>query len=194
MLELYGMEMSKTKKLWTLFMTTFSISATTNGGYAIVAAMRTKFIEKYHWFEEDEMLDLLSIGQSVPGPIAINSSILVGYRVAGIPGALITTFGTVLPPLVIMSVVTVFYEFISTNQIVRLFMKGMASGVAALLVSVTYDLFKGVTKKKEILSYILMVFAFVFTQYTDYSILYLAIICAVAGIIKTELVVKEAKK
>ena len=186
--------MNKIEKLWILFTTTFGISATTNGGYAIVAVMKTKFVEKYKWLTEDEMLDLLSIGQSAPGPIAINSSIIVGYRICGIAGALLTTLGTVLPPLIIMSIVTIFYEFISTNPYVRIFMQGMASGVAALLVSVTYDLFKGVTKQKSVINYVLMAFAFIFVRFTDYSILILAIICATCGIIKTEMMIKEVKK
>lgn len=186
-------EMSKTKKLRLLFLTTFSISATTNGGYAIVAAMKAKFVEKYKWFDEDEMLNLMSLGQSCPGPIAINTSVLVGYRVCGFIGALVTLFGTVLPPLVIMSVVSIFYKLIASNEYVRMLLKGMQAGVAALLVSIFIDMFINIKKKNSILSFVIAIFAFIFARYTDFSILYLAIICGLVGFIKTKLVLKEAK-
>lgn len=186
-------DVSFIKKLWVLFITTFSISATTNGGYAIVAAMRGKFVEKYHWMSEDEMLDLMSIGQSSPGPIAINTSVLAGYKIAGMPGAFVTLFGTVLPPLTIMSIVTIFYEFICSNEYVKIFMRGMQAGVAAMLVSVTIDLFLKVHKEKSIFSYVLMVLAFAYVMLTDLSIAYLAIACAVAGIVKVKLLTKEGK-
>ena len=101
---------NKKSKLWQLFSTTFLISASTSGGYAIVGLMKDKFVKKKQWLNEDEMIDLLAIAQSSPGPIAINTSILVGYRVCGIIGAIVTMLGTTLPPLIIMSIVAGFYE------------------------------------------------------------------------------------
>lgn len=181
------------KKLRVLFVTTFLISAATNGGYAIVGAMKTKFVEKHKWLSEEEMLDLISIGQSTPGPIAINTSVLAGYKIAGIIGAVVTLLGTVLPPLTIMSIVTVFYNIISTNSYVKIFMKGMQAGVAAMLVDVTIGLFMNVYKQKSIFNYVLMVFAFIVVYFTDISIFYLALVCAIAGIIKIKVITKEAK-
>ena len=68
--------------------------------------MRKKFVEQLHWIDEEEMMDLTAIAQSSPGAIAVNASILVGYRVAGVPGALVTVLGTVLPPLIILSIIS----------------------------------------------------------------------------------------
>ena len=187
------MEMSKTKRLWILFYTTATISASTNGGWAIVAAMKEKFINKYNWLSEEEMLDYMSIAQSSPGPIAINTSVLVGYRLEGFVGALVTLFGTVLPPFAIMSIVTIFYNYIAGNTYVLLFMKGMQAGVAALLANVTIDLFTNIAKKKSVFYYILMIFAFIYNYFFDFSIAYLAIICAIAGIIKIKLLTSESE-
>jgi len=187
------MEVNKSKKLWVLFITTASISATTNGGWAIVAAMKEKFAQKNHWIDEEEMLDLMSIAQSSPGPIAVNTSVLVGYRICGISGALLTLLGTVLPPLIMMSLVTIFYDYIAGNKYVEFFMKGMQAGVAALLVSITIDLFINVAKKKDIFFYILMALAFIYNYFFDFSVLYLAIFCAVMGIIKTVLLTKKVE-
>lgn len=176
--------MSKLKKLWLLFINTFLISASTNGGYAIVSVMKTKFVGKYKWLQEDEMLDLLSIGQSVPGPIAINTSVLVGYRVAGVFGSLVTLLGTALPPLIIMCFVSVFYSLINTNVYVRAFMKAMQPGVAALLISISYDLFVGLKKNNNVIvSYILMVICFLIVEMFDISIFYIAILAGVSGFI-----------
>lgn len=185
------MEMSKSKKLFLLFISVVGISATSNGGYAIVAAMKAKFVEKYKWFDEEEMINLMSLGQSAPGPIAVNTSVLVGYKVAGMLGALVTTFGVVLPPLIIMTLVSIFYKLISGNGYVKMLLNGMQAGVAALLVNIFVDLFINFKNKKSILSFILAIIAFIFVRYTDFSILYLAIICGFVGFIKTKIVVKE---
>ena len=99
------------KKLWTLFWSTFQLSACTfGGGFVIIPLMRKKFVEDLQWIEEQEMLDLTAIAQSSPGAIAVNASILVGYRVAGMMGALCTVVGTVLPPLIIISIISLFYQ------------------------------------------------------------------------------------
>ena len=183
----------KTNKLWSLFSTTFLISASTSGGYAIVGIMKDKFVNKKKWLSEEEMMDLLSIGQSTPGPIAINTSILVGYRVAGLLGAIVTMLGTIIPPLVIMSIVALCYEQFKDNQIIRYFMHGMQAGVAALLVNVTFDLFTNLTKLKSILSYILFIFTFIVIRFTNVSVLLVAIVCAICGIIKVYTLKEDSK-
>lgn len=180
-------------KLWKLFTTTFSISATTSGGYAIISIMKQTFVEKYHWFTNDEMLDYVSIAQSAPGAIAINASIIVGYKVAGFLGALVTTLGTILPPLVIMSLVTVFYDQFSTNAYIRNFMLGMQAGVAGLLISVTLDLFIDLKKKKSILLIIVAIISFILAKFTNISFGYLAIGCIIIGLIKTLIMRKDIK-
>ena len=82
------------KDYLTLFTSTFTLSAFTfGGGFVIIPLMRKKFVEQLHWIDEEEMMDLTAIAQSSPGAIAVNASILVGYRVAGVPGALVTVLG-----------------------------------------------------------------------------------------------------
>ena len=183
--------MKDTNKIWTLFITTAGISATTNGGWAIVAAMKEKFISKNNWIEEEEMLDLVAIAQSSPGPIAINASVLVGYRIAGIPGAFATLMGTTLPPLVFMTIITIFYDFFADNQYVRYFMHGMQAGVTAMIASVAIDLFTNIAKKKSVFYYSLMLIAFIANYFLKISILYIAIFVALCGIVKTCVLVKK---
>jgi len=82
--------MKKKSVLWTLFFSTLYLSVFTfGGGYVIVSLMKKKFVDEYHWIEEDEMLDLIAIAQSAPGAIAVNGAIVVGYKLAGLPGALL---------------------------------------------------------------------------------------------------------
>ena len=122
------------KTYWKLFSSTFCLSAFTfGGGYIIIPLMRKKFVEELHWIEEQEMLDLSAIAQSSPGAIAVNAAILVGYRIAGIPGALVTICGTILPPLIILSIISVIYGWFRSNPWVAALLKGMQSGVAAVI-------------------------------------------------------------
>ena len=81
---------NKKNVLWKLFISTLYLSAFTfGGGYVIVTLMKKKFVDDYHWIGENEMLDLVAIAQSSPGPIAVNGAIVVGYKLAGMPGVLV---------------------------------------------------------------------------------------------------------
>ena len=103
--------------LWSLFFQVLRIGAFTfGGGYVIVTLMKTKFVDQYHWIDEEEMLDMVAVAQSGPGAMAINTSILVGYQVGGIPGAAVSLLGTILPPLLIIMVISFFYTAFKTNQ------------------------------------------------------------------------------
>ena len=172
------------KFFWTLFISTFTLSAFTfGGGYVIVPLMRKKFVETLGWIDEEEMLDLIAIAQSAPGPIAVNSSIIIGYRLAGIPGALVTTFGTVLPPMVILSVISQFYTAFRDNVVVSLVLKGMGIGVAAVIVDVVYTLAKGVVKTKDALWIIVMCVALVVALFTSLNVVFVILACGVVGAI-----------
>lgn len=129
--------MTSGKKFVTLFFSSLKLSAFTfGGGYVIIPLMRKTFVEKYHWLEETEMMDLTAVAQSAPGAIAVNAAILVGYRIAGLAGALITVLGTVLPPMVILSIISMFYEAFRSNAAVSMVMQGMAAGVVAVIFDV----------------------------------------------------------
>lgn len=180
------------KFFWTLFISTFTLSAFTfGGGYVIVPLMRKKFVETLGWIDEEEMLDLIAIAQSAPGPIAVNSSIIIGYRLAGIPGALVTTFGTVLPPMVILSAISQFYTAFRDNVVVSLVLKGMGIGVAAVIVDVVYTMAKGVVKTKDALWIIVMCVALVVALFTSVNVVFVILACGVVGAIN---VIAQDKK
>ena len=107
--------------LRSLFLSTFYLSAFTfGGGYVIVTLMKRKFVDELHWIDEDEMLDLVAIAQSAPGAIAVNGAIVVGYKLAGVTGLLTAVLGTVLPPFLILSVISVCYEAFRSMTLIAL--------------------------------------------------------------------------
>ena len=174
------------KNLIKLFFTTFKLSACTfGGGFVIISLMRKKFVEELHWIEEQEMLDLTAIAQSSPGAIAVNASILVGYHVAGIPGALLTVLGTVLPPLVIISIISLFYQAFRDNMLVNLAMAGMLSGVAAVIFDVVLNMAKSVIQQKRILPLLVMIGTFVAAYIFSVNIILIILVCGVIGALDT---------
>lgn len=125
-LENGGLRMKKKNLLWKLFVSTFYISAFTfGGGYVIVSLMKKKFVDEYHWIEEEEMLDLIAIAQSSPGAIAVNGAIVVGYKLAGMIGAATAILATILPPFLILSILSVFYNAFQDNFLVSQMLNGM---------------------------------------------------------------------
>lgn len=182
------------KFFWTLFISTFTLSAFTfGGGYVIVPLMRKKFVETLKWVEEEEMMDLIAIAQSAPGPIAVNSSIIIGYRLAGVPGALVTVFGTVLPPMVVLSVISMFYTVFRDNRAVNLVLKGMAIGVAAVIVDVVYTMAKGIVVSKNLQHIIIMAVALAVALFLGINVIWIILACGVIGAINVLVQDKKAK-
>lgn len=153
--------MKKTKYLSTLFLTTLYISAFTfGGGFVIVSFMKKHFVEKLKWIDDEEMLDLVALAQSCPGAIAVNAAILVGWRVGGLAGMLTAVLGTIIPPIAIISVISLFYAAFKSNQYVALMLQGMRAGVAAIILDVAYGMGKGVVQSKNIIRMAIMIAAF----------------------------------
>lgn len=176
------MENSKKQKYLKLFLTTFQLSACTfGGGFVIIPLMRKKLVEELGWIEEQEMMDLTAIAQSSPGAIAVNASILVGYHVAGVPGALLTVLGTVLPPLIIISVISLFYQAFRDNAIVSMAMGGMLCGVAAVILDVVIQMARTVVRKKRLLPVAVMLAAFAAVRFFHVNIMLIILACGLIG-------------
>ena len=123
----------KKKILAKLFFSTLYLSAFTfGGGYVIVTLMKQKFVDELHWIQEDEMLDLIAIAQSAPGAIAVNGAIVVGFKLAGVLGAVTAIVATIIPPFLIITVISYFYELFRDNYIVSNVLSGMQAGVGAV--------------------------------------------------------------
>ena len=178
-------DMMKKGMLLKLFVTNLYLSAFTfGGGYVIVTLMKKKYVDEFNWIDEKEMLDLIAIAQSAPGAIAVNGAIVVGFKLAGIKGAIVSILATILPPFVILSLVSVFYEIFKSNEITALMLSGMQAGVGAVIASVAYDMAVGVVKEKEILPIIIMVCAFIATYLFNVNVIYVILSCGFIGIIQ----------
>ena len=175
-------------KLAALFVATFTVSCTANSGYAIIAVMKDDFVNKRKWLTEEEMADYIAIVQSSPGPMAVTSSTIIGYHVAGMPGTLAAVFGVILPPFLVMVLVTLFYEAIVGNPYVGLFLRGMQMGVVAMLVDVIIGLFRNATDKGWAYPLVIMALSFVYVRFSGFSIAWLVVACIVAGVVKALLV------
>lgn len=170
----------------TLFLATFQLSACTfGGGFVIVPLIRKKFVEELHWIEEQEMMDLTAIAQSSPGAIAVNASILVGYHVAGIPGAMLTVLGAVLPPLIIISVVSLFYSAFRDNWIVNMAMTGMLAGVAAVICDVVIRLGADIFRQRRVLPVAILLASFAAVYFCGVNIMVIILVCGLTGAVNT---------
>lgn len=170
-------------KLLKLFFSTFYLSAFTfGGGYVIVSLMREKFVNALHWIEEEEMLDLIAIAQSAPGAIAVNGAIVVGYKIAGFIGAVVSILGTVLPPFFIISIVSIFYRLFQDNIYISLILEGMQIGVSAVILKVVIEMIENIVKDKKISLLLIMVFVFVAHYYYHIQVIYLILGCLILGI------------
>lgn len=176
------MDTNKRKKFIKLFLSTFKLSACTfGGGFVIIPLLRQKFVDELKWIDEQEMMDLTAIAQSSPGAIAVNASIVVGYHVAGVPGALISILGTVLPPLVIISVISFFYQAFRDNVIVNMAMAGMLCGVAAVIFDVVINMAKTIFKQRRILPLLVMAGSFVAVRFFSVNIMFIILACGIIG-------------
>ena len=137
--------MDKTAKLRELLLSFMKIGLLTfGGGYVMVPLIQREVIERRGWIKSDEFVALLSIAQSIPGPIALNSSAFVGYKTRGYVGAMTAIFGVVLPSFVILLLVAVFFSAIRENEIVEAAFRGMRPAVVALMAVPMFSLMRGV--------------------------------------------------
>ncbi|SCJ10477.1 chromate transporter%2C chromate ion transporter (CHR) family [uncultured Clostridium sp.] len=177
-----------------LFTSTFYLSTFTfGGGFVIIPLMKKKFVDDLKWIEEEEMLNLTAIAQSSPGAVAVNASILLGYQVAGITGALVSILGTVLPPLIILSIISTFYAAFRDNIVVNAVLKAMQAGVAAVICDVVLTMGSSISKSKDIVSILVMVLAFIATYVFKINVMYIILVCGIIGALKVILVDNKKK-
>lgn len=181
--------------LWTLFKSNFLLSSFTfGGGFVIVSLMKKKYVEELQWLNEDEMLDITAIAQSSPGPIPVNASVILGYRMYGVLGSIVAILGTILPPMIIISIISVFYEQFRTNHIIATALQVMRAGVAAVIFDVVINLTKNVCKTKRVLYIALMVVAFISVCFLNVSAMLVILVCLCIGFLDVLMDVMKKKK
>lgn len=172
------------KKLLKLFLSTLYISAFTfGGGFIIATFMKKKFVDELDWIDEEEMLDLIAIAQSSPGAVAVNCAIAVGLKVAGYTGMLVAVLGTIIPPMVILTIISYFYNLLIGNMAFSLLLKGMQAGVAAIILDTVLSLASKIFKRKEYLNISIMLIAFILVFFFDVNVIYIILFTLLLGII-----------
>lgn len=164
------------------FATLYISACTFGGGFVIVTFMRRRFVEQLHWLDEREMLDFTALAQSAPGAIAVNAAVLVGWRVAGFCGMLAAALGTVLPPMVILSVISLGYRAFADNRCVALALGGMQAGVAAVVLDVVCGLGGTVLRERSPLHIAVMAAAFIAGALLGANVVYVILAAALAGV------------
>ncbi len=180
----------KLKTLWQVFASFFRIGAFTfGGGYAMIPLIQNEAVEKRGWVTDEDILDIIAIAESTPGPIAINSATFVGYRAAGVLGSVCATLGVVLPSFVIILLISFVLKQFQDIKAVQYAFAGIRAGVLALLCKSLWTMYK--KSPKGWAAYIVMAGAFVLTAIFDINVIFVIIGCAVFGLITASLMKKK---
>lgn len=181
------------KTLWQVFATFFKIGAFTfGGGYAMIPLIQKETVENHKWITEDDILEIIAIAESTPGPIAINSATFVGYRTAGVLGSLCATLGVVLPSFIIILAISGVLRQFQDVEAVRFAFQGIRAGVLALLCKALWGMYK--KNKKNWASYTIMAGSFLLTGLWDVPVLPVIIGCAVFGLVTAKIMDRRAAK
>ena len=176
-----------------LFYTFFMIGAFTfGGGYAMIPLIQKETVEKNGWVTDDDILEIIAIAESTPGPIAINSATFVGYRTYGVLGSVCATLGVVLPSFILIYAISFVLRQFQELKAVQFAFQGIRAGVLALLCKALWGMYK--KNKKNWASYIIMAGSFLLTGLLDVSVLPVLIGCAVFGLVTATVMERRAQK
>lgn len=169
------------KVLWELFTMFFRIGAFTfGGGYAMLPIIQEEVVDNKKWLTEDEILDCFAIGQSTPGVIAVNTATFIGYKQKGIIGGITATTGVVLPSIVIITIISMFFNQFQNHKIVQHALGGIRVAVVALILNTVYKMYKKSIKDWQGIS--LFIAAFILIAFVEISPVFVIIISALIGI------------
>lgn len=123
---------------WHLFITFMKIGAFTfGGGWAMISIIEREIVDKHHWIERDDFLDLLAIAQALPGILAVNIATAVGDKLRGMKGSVMATLGTIIPSFLLILIIAIFLtpDLIKNNRIISSIFMGIRPAVVALIVA-----------------------------------------------------------
>ena len=169
-------------ELFRLFITFFKIGLVCfGGGYAMISLIEHDVVEKRKWLTENEMMDILAVAESTPGPISVNTATYVGTKRAGLGGAIACTLGTILPSFMIIFAISFFLEKFQSLTYVGYAFKGIRAAVLVLILNAVIKMFKNV--EKCVFSFLVIAFVLCISVFTDFGVIYTLLICAALGII-----------
>ena len=171
-------------KLLNLFLTFFRIGLFTfGGGYAMIPLIQRETVENHKWISDDDILEVIAIAESTPGPIAINSATFIGYKVAGVWGSFFATLGVVLPSFIIILIISFALREFQDIKAVQYAFNGIRAGVLALIIKAWWGMYKKMPKK--LLAYFIAVPAFLATAIFDINVLIVIVCAGVIGLVSS---------
>ena len=180
-------------KLLNLFLTFFRIGLFTfGGGYAMIPLIQRETVENHKWISDDDILEVIAIAESTPGPIAINSATFIGYKVAGVWGSFFATRGVVLPSFIIILIISFILRGFSDIKAVQYAFNGIRAGVLALIIKAWWGMYKKMPKK--LLAYFIAVPAFLATAIFDINVLIVIVCAGVIGLVSSIINNRRAAK
>lgn len=180
-------------KLLNLFLTFFRIGLFTfGGGYAMIPLIQRETVENHKWISDDDILEVIAIAESTPGPIAINSATFIGYKVAGVWGSFFATLGVVLPSFIIILIISFILRGFSDIKAVQYAFNGIRAGVLALIIKAWWGMYKKMPKK--LLAYFIAVPAFLLMAIFDINVLIVIVCAGVIGLISSIINNRRATK
>ncbi len=180
-------------KLWSLFWITFKLGAITfGGGYVMVPLFENEFVQKRSWVKQEDMLNMVALSQSVPGAIAINCSVLVGYRLRKVKGAVAAVLGSMLPSLIVLTLLTFVYTEFRDNIYVASALRGVRAAVVALLVSAFWKFTKPF--RRDVVAIAAFFIALALSLLVDMNSIYIIAGAIIYGIVLGIWRIKDASK
>ena len=186
-------KMKQIPKLFSLFFTFLKIGLFTfGGGYAMIPLIQRETVDNKKWINDEDILEIIAIAESTPGPIAINAATFIGYRVGGFFGALAATVGVVLPSFVIITAISFVLAAFQNVVWIRYAFNGIRAGVLALIVKALWSMYK--QSPNGIFAYLIMFGAFVVTAFLPVNVIFVILFCAAAGIVQALIVSRRDKR
>ncbi len=164
---------------------------TFGGGYAMIPLIQKEVVEKRKWITDEEILEIIAIAESTPGPIAVNAATFIGYKTAGFFGALGATMGVVLPSFLIIIAVSFVIRQFENLKVVKFAFEGIRAGVLALIFKALVSMYKQCPRNK--ISYIIAALAFLCVAFLGINVLIVIIICAAIGLAYSIMAERRAK-
>lgn len=184
------MKKKKLKLCLQLLLSFMKIGVVTfGGGYAMIPIIEEETSKKRKWISGEDLLDVVALSESTPGPIAICAASFIGYRVTGLLGAFCATLGVVLPSFVIIYLISVLLQQFSSLDIVRYAFTGIRAGVLALIIKAVISMFK--KAPKHIVAYIIMAVSFMLVVLFSFNVLVIILSSAVIGIVASYIARKQ---
>lgn len=174
------------RKYLDLFLTFLKIGAFTfGGGYAMIPLIQRETVDNHGWITNEDVLEIVAIAESTPGPVAVNSATFVGHKIGGFFGAASATTGVILPSFVIIYVISFVLRQFEELKAVQYAFAGIRAGVLALIIQALVSMYRQYPKDR--MAYLIMAGAFAAVALFDANVLLVIVCCALAGILSAGL-------